>query len=151
MVVALGVGFVVASLASNAPLAQDKDKIVTDRQDVMKQQGRELVVIRNYSQGKADQQVAKTAIESLKKSVPNVPTLFPAGTGIGEVTVKTAAKPEIWREHDKFLADHKTVLGQITTLDTAIQSGDTAKVAALVKEINYCASCHNDFRAEATP
>jgi cytochrome c556 len=128
--------------------AQDKDKIVTDRQDYMKQQGRQLVVIRNYAQGKTDQQAALAAIDSLTKSVANVPTLFPAGTGIGEVSVKTHARPEIWSEHDKFLAAQKTVAGQIADLGAAVKGGDTAKAEALVKQIAFCESCHVTFRAK---
>jgi cytochrome c556 len=67
---------------------------------------------------------------------------------LGEVSVKTKAKPEIWKEHDKFLAADKTVAGQIATLDTAVKSGDKAKVEALFKEIGFCAGCHDTFRAK---
>jgi cytochrome c556 len=130
-----------------AAQAQDKDKIVADRQDYMKQQGRQLVVVRNYAQGKADQQAALAAIESLTKTVANVSNLFPPGTGIGEVSVKTHAKPEIWSEHAKFLEADKTVAGEIAELGAAVKAGDTAKTEALVKQIAFCESCHKTFRA----
>jgi cytochrome c556 len=146
-IITAALGFVaLAGFAVNA-LAQEKDKIVMDRQDYMKQQGRQLVVVRNYAQGKADQQAARAAIDSLTKTVPNVPNLFPPGTGIGEISVKTHAKPEIWSDHAKFLEADKTVAGQIAELGAAVKSGDTAKAEALVKQIAFCEGCHAAFRA----
>ena len=41
-----------------AAWAQDKDKIVADRQETMKQQGREMVAVRNYFQGKGEEAAA---------------------------------------------------------------------------------------------
>jgi cytochrome c556 len=131
-----------------AAWSQDKDKIVNDRQELMKQQGRQLVAVRNYFQDKGDQATATAAIDALMKSVPKVPDSFPPGTGIGEVSVKTRAKPEIWKEHDKFLAADKTVVGQIAQLDTAVKGGDKAKIEAVFKEINFCNGCHDTFRAK---
>src|SRR4051812_2360969 len=131
-----------------AAWAQDKEKIVTDRQETMKQQGWEMVAVRNYFQGKGDEAAATAAIEALNKSLPKVPDLFPPGTGIGEVSAKTRAKPEIWKEHDKFLAADKTVIGQIAQLDAAVKGGDKAKMEAVFKEIDFCSSCHNTFRAK---
>ncbi|HEX6441303.1 MAG TPA: cytochrome c [Stellaceae bacterium] len=143
--------FVAALLAfglwAGTLFAQDKDKVIAERQEAMKQQGREMVAVRNYFQGKAEQEAAITAIEALKKSVPKVPEWFPPGTGIGEVTVKTGAKPEIWQQHDKFLADDKTVIGQIDTLEAAVKSGDKAKVETVFNEIKFCNACHETFRA----
>ena len=60
--------------------AQDKDKIIAERQKLMKDQGREWVVVRNYIEGKADQAAALSAVESLSKSVPTVPNYFPPET-----------------------------------------------------------------------
>jgi cytochrome c556 len=149
MVLAMGAALVAAVLAGSASFAQDKEKIIAERQDLMKQHGRALVVVRNFSEGKSDQQAAIAAVDSLIKTVPTVPTLFPPGTGIGDVSVKTRAKPEIWSEHDKFLAADKTVAVQIAMLDAAVKSGDKEKVAALYKGIGACAGCHNTFRAKA--
>ncbi len=138
----------IAGVAASAASAQDKDRIVTERQEAMKQQGREMVAVRNYFQDKGDQAAAIAAMEGLQKSLPKVPDWFPAGTGIGEVPVKTRAKPEIWGEHDKFLAADKTVIGQIATLDAAVKSGDKTKVEAQFKEIAFCEGCHGTFRVK---
>ena len=73
---------------------------------------------------------------------------FPPGTGIGEVPVKTRAKPEIWQQHDKFLAADKTVMAQIAALDAAVKSGDKPKIEAVFKEVGFCSACHDTFRAK---
>jgi cytochrome c556 len=130
-------------------LAQDNTKIIAERQDAMKQQSRELVAVRNYFQGKGEQAAALSAIDALKKSVPKVPEWFPPGTGIGQVAVKTRAKPEIWQEHDKFLAADKIVAGQIDALEIAVKSGDKAKIEMAFNEIGACKACHDTFRAKA--
>ncbi len=127
--------------------AQDKEKTVRARQAAMKQQGRDLGVVRNYFQGKADQAAAIAAVEDAQKSVATLPPLFPPGTGIGQISIKTRAKPDLWRQQDKFAADHKTVLGQLAELETAIKAGDKSKVEAVFKKIGACQACHNDFRA----
>jgi cytochrome c556 len=138
----------IAAVGGGASVAQDKDRIVTERQEAMKQQGREMVAVRNYFQDKGDQAAAIAAMDSLQKSLVKVPDWFPPGTGIGEVGVKTRAKPEIWREHDKFLAADKTVVGQIATLDAAVKSGDKPKIEAVFKEVGFCSACHDTFRAK---
>ncbi len=138
----------IAGVGAGGASAQDKDRIVTERQEAMKQQGREMLAVRNYFQEKGDQAAAIAAVDSLQKSLPKVPDWFPAGTGIGEVPMKTRAKPEIWQEHDKFLAADKTVIGQIATLDAAVKSGDKPRVEAVFKEIGICSACHDTFRAK---
>lgn len=144
-----GVALIASGLAAGAALAQDKDKIVTERQELMKQQGREWVVIRNYLQDKADHAAAVAATEALAKSVPTVTREFPPATGIGQVSVKTRAKPEIWQDHDKFLAAEKTVAGQVTAVEAALKSGDKEKVEVAFKELDGCNGCHKEFRAPA--
>jgi cytochrome c556 len=140
---------VAIGLSAGAALAQDKEKIVAERQELMKQQGRDMIAIRNFFQGKGEQAQATAAAESLKKSVPTVLNYFPQGTAAGEVTAKTRAKPEIWREHDQFEAAEKKVAAQIDTLDAAVKSGDKARVEAVYNEIKFCDACHVTYRAPA--
>ena len=80
-----GVVLMVAGLASGSAWSQsqDKEKVVAERQELMKQQSREMVAVRNFFQGKGEQAAATAAIESLKKSVPTVDKYFPPGTGPG--------------------------------------------------------------------
>jgi cytochrome c556 len=128
--------------------AADKDKVIADRQDFMKRQVREWVVVRNYVQGSADQQAATAAADNLVKLVPMTPDHFPPGTEGPAPDGKYGAKPEIWTQHDKFLAAQKKVTDQVAALDAALKSGDKAKVEVAFKELDVCNGCHNDFRAK---
>jgi cytochrome c556 len=134
--------------AAGSPLAQDKAKIIAERQNLMKDQGRDAVVVRNYLEGKADQAAALSAVASLTKSIPTVPTYFPPGTEGPSPDGKWAPKPEVWSEHDKFLAAVKKVGDQVVVLDAALRGGDKAKAEAAFKDLNFCSACHEPFRAK---
>ena len=143
----IGAAFAVAA-ASGPALAQDKEKIIAERQDLMKKQIRNWIAIRNYLAGNADQQTAIAAADALTKSVPTVPNYFPPGTAGPTPDGKWATKPEVWTEHDKFLAAVKTVSDQVAALDAAVKSGDKAKVEVAFKELDVCNACHKTFQAK---
>ena len=131
-----------------AVLAADKDQVIKDRQALMKDQIRQWLVVRNYIQGKADQAQAISAVDSLTKSIPKVPDLFPPGTAGPSPSGKFGTKPEVWSEHDKFLAAVKKVADQVAVLAAAVKSGDKAKTASAFKELDACDACHQDFRSK---
>jgi cytochrome c556 len=136
------------SLAAAYSTAADKEQVIKDRQAFMKDQGRQWLVVRNYTQGKADQAAAEAAVASLTKSVPKVPDHFPPDTAGPAPGGKWGTKPEVWNEHDKFLAADKKVADQVAVLDAAVKSGDKTKVEAAFKDLNACNACHQDFRAK---
>jgi cytochrome c556 len=142
------VAMAIAGLGVGIALAQDKDKVIAERQNLMKDQIREWLVVKNYLEGKADQAAALSAVGSLSKSVPTVPNYFPPGTEGPSPDGKWATKPEVWSEHDKFLAAVKKVGDQVAALDVALRSGDKAKVEAAFKDLNVCNGCHDGFRAK---
>jgi cytochrome c556 len=141
-VMALAIG------ATGMAMAADKDQVIKDRQDAMKEQGRQAVIIRNYSEGKGDQAAAQAAVEALTKSLPTVPNLFPPGTDGPTPDGKWGTKPEVWTQNDKFQAAIKEVSAQIAAIGVAVKAGDTAKVAADFKELGFCKACHDTFRAK---
>lgn len=142
MAAALGIAWVGVGTA----WAQDAAAIITKRQEAMKEQGRQAVVIRNYTEGKADQAAALAAVDSLTKSLPTVPNLFPPGTGGPTPDGKWATKPEVWSQRDKFLAAVKQVSDQVAAIGVAIKADDKTKVAADFKELGFCKGCHDTFR-----
>jgi len=144
----LGAVLAIAAANPTGALAVDKDQVLKDRQAAMKEQGRQLIVVRNYLEDKADQAAALAALDSLTKSVPTVPNLFPPGTEGEAPEGKWAAKPEIWSEHDKFLAAGKKVADQIAGLEAAVRSGDKVKAQVAFKDIGFCSGCHDTFRAK---
>ena len=137
---ALGAALAFGAAYSTAALAADKEQVIKDRQAFMKDQGRQWLVIRNYTQGKADQAAAEAAVESLTKSVAKVPDYFPPDTGGPAPDGKWGTKPEIWSEHDKFLEADKKVADQVAALGVAVKSGDKDKVAAAFKDLNMAAA-----------
>jgi cytochrome c556 len=145
---ALGAALAIGAATSIAALAQDKDKVIADRQDFMKKQIREWIVVRNYIQGNADQQAATAAVDNLVKTVPDVPKYFPPGTDGPAPDGKYGTKPEVWTQHDKFLADQKKVTEQVAALSAAIKSGDKAKTEVAFKDLDACNACHDTFRAK---
>jgi cytochrome c556 len=147
--VLLALGILLASAGATGPaLAQDKDKVIADRQNLMKRQVREWIVVRNYLQGNADQQAATAAVDNLAKSLRDVPNYFPSGTAGPTPDGKYATKPEVWTQHDKFLAADKKVADQVAALGAAVKSGDKAKAEVAFKELDGCDACHKDFRAK---
>src|SRR6516164_6353733 len=136
-VAALMIAVAGASVPAQA-LAADKAQVIKDRQAFMKDQARQWLVVRNYTQGKADQAAAEAAVASLTKSVPKVPDHFPPDTAGPAPGGKWGTKPEVWNEHDKFLAADKKVADQVAVLDAAVKSGDKTKVEAAFKDLNAC-------------
>src|SRR5712671_683440 len=117
----------IGAAGSIGVLAADKDKVIADRQDFMKRQIREWIVVRNYVQGTADQPAAAAAVDNLAKLVPDVPKHFPPGTAGPTSDGKWGTKPEVWTQHDKFVAAEKKVTDQVAVLGAAVKSGDKAK------------------------
>lgn len=143
-----GLCFAIGGMAPLAVVAQDKEKVIAERQEVMKRQVRDWVAIRNYLAGNADQQTAAAAADALVKSVPTVPNYFPPGTAGPTPDGKWATKPEVFTEHDKFLAAVKKVSEQVKALDAAVKSGDKARTEVAFKELDTCDACHDTFRAK---
>jgi cytochrome c556 len=144
----IGTAVAIGAMTSIAAWAQDKEKVIAERQDLMKKQVREWIVVRNYVQGTADQQAAITAVDALEKLLPTVPKYFPPGTAGPAPDGKWGTKPEVWTEHDKFLAADKKVEEQVAALGAALKTGDKAKVEVAFKDLDGCNACHNTFRAK---
>ena len=85
-----------------AVVAQDKEAEIKTRQDTMKRQGKDFKAIQDYVKGQVDQAGAEQAIADLQSIAPKIVTLFPEGTGLDAFPGKTGAKPDIWKEWDKF-------------------------------------------------
>lgn len=148
MLLALAAAMAAGLFEPAGVVAQDKQKLLQERQDLMIGQGREWIVIRNYLQDKADQAAALSAVASLEKSVPTVPTYFPPGAEGANPDGNYGPKPEVFSQPDKFAAADKKVTGQVAALSAALKSGDKAKVQVAFKELDFCSACHNTFRAK---
>ena len=62
-------------------------------------------------------------------------------------TGKTDAKPEIWKEWDKFTADANAMEREAAELAKVAQSGNMEAISAQVKKLgDACGSCHKPYR-----
>ena len=71
-------------------------------------------------------------------------------TAFGEGTDKggnTKAKPQIWKDMDKFQAAAKEMQAQVVKLDAAAKSGNLDAIKVAFGETGKaCKACHDDFR-----
>lgn len=145
--VAIGAMIVALSWGVTTVSAQDAAAVVKDRQATMKAQGVAMGGVKKYLDGDADQATATKSAEDLVAISVSLADKFPKGSGNAEVP-SSNAKPEIWTEHDKFVAAQKTLVGQAEKLVVAVKSGDKAAVAAQFAATGKdgCGACHSTFR-----
>jgi cytochrome c556 len=142
-IVGLAIGFGAVTV-----VAQDKEAQIKTRRDTMKRQGDDLKAIVDFSKGEGDQAKAAAAIADLQSLAPKIADLFVPGTGMDAFPGKTGAKPEIWKEWDKFKAIPAVLKAEEDKLADAIKSGDKAAVGAQVANTGKsgCGSCHTPYR-----
>src|SRR5258708_32002783 len=140
LVVALGWGTAVAS-------AQDREAIVKERLATMRAMSAAIGGIKKYLDGQADQVQAKNA-EDVVKAALSLPEKFPDGTGMEAFPDKSAAKPVIWTDSDRFIAIQQNLVAQAQRLEVAVKTGDKKAVAEeYVATINKgCGACHETYR-----
>jgi len=149
-----GISFAAAALAlmmgfgTVGVLAQDKEQQIQTRRDTMKRQGADFKAIQDYVKGEGDQAAAEKAIADLQTIAPKIPDLFPAGTGLDAFPGKTGAKPDIWKEWDKFKAIPPVLASDEEKLAAAIKAGDKAAIGAQLANTgkNGCGACHTPYR-----
>lgn len=149
----VGLGIVAAALGAVmiwAPLAEaagpDETQAAFDhRVDTMKRMGHALyVTIGKVVRGKAelgpDTAEAAETIVTLSASIP---TLFPAGSNVGD----SRMKPEISIAGPRVQELAAGVQQAAASLAAAAKSGDkTALAAAYKAQDEACEACHRDFR-----
>lgn len=148
------VGVVAAALAAVigvgvvSGFAEDKEAIIKERRDAMKRQGDDFKAISEYAKGEGDQATAMAKINDLLALNPKIVDLFVPGTGMDAFPGKTGAKPEIWKEWDKFKTLPEGLKTDEEKLAAAIKSGDKAAVQAQLAETgkNGCSPCHTPYR-----
>lgn len=138
--VAAGVGVAGAALAQEA--------VVTNRQDAMKAQAKDLGAVKAFIDGKGELAAAQSAGDDLTKRMTEIPDLFPPRTGMAEFPGKSYARPVIWTDWDKFKEAQSNADQKAVALAAALKSGDKAKVEAAFADMgkNGCGGCHTTFR-----
>ena len=144
----IGAAAIVALVGVGAAWSEDGEAVIKTRQDTMKAQGKALGAIKAYVEGKGELAAAQAAGPTLASDVAKIPTLFPPKTGMAEFPGKSWAKPAVWSDHDKFLAQAKTAEEKAKALDAALKAGDMEKIKAAFGDMgkNGCGACHEPFR-----
>lgn len=146
----IGLVAVVAAIGLGAAgsMAQDKEAAVKHRRETMKRQGADFKAIQDYAKGEGDQAAALAGINDLLAINPKIVDLFVPGTSTTDFPGATGAKPEIWKEWDKFKMIPAALRGEEETLAAAIKSGDKQAVGAQLANTgkNGCGSCHTPYR-----
>jgi cytochrome c556 len=147
---AAALGVVVAG--AGVTWAQDAATVITQRQDVMKAQGKAFGAVRAFTEDKGDLAAAKAGGAELVKITPTIATLFPQKTSTTDFPGKSYAKPEIWAQWDKFNEAVKVANEKAIALNTALQGGDKAAIKAAFDAMGKdgCGGCHTPFRERKT-
>ena len=134
--------------ATGFAAAQDKETVLKDRQATMKEQGKDVGVVKAYLDGKGDLAQAKTGAANLTQTTKKIPQLFPAGTGGPSPDGDYVAKPEIWTDWNKFLEAQKAAAAKADALLVAVNGGDKNAIEAAFNDRgkNGCGGCHTTFR-----
>lgn len=87
---------------------------------------------------------AVAADAALVETLSKLPwSAFPAGSE----TSDSKARPEIWKEQDKFKAASEKMQTEVAKLSTAAKSGDLAAIKTAFGDAGKsCKACHDDFR-----
>jgi cytochrome c556 len=133
---------------SVAPLAQDKEAVLKNRETLMKGQAKDLGSVKAYTDGKGDLAQAETGAANLTQSTKKIPDVFPPGSGGTSSDGKYSTKPDIWSDWNKFLDVQKTATAKADTLLVAVKSGDKAAIQTAFGDLgkNGCGACHETFR-----
>jgi cytochrome c556 len=150
-VAALAAALLAVALTGGTACAQDGAKVLAERQDLMKQQGKDMKAVKDYIDGKGELGPAQSAAADLTQTMAKIPAEFPKDTGM-EQFPKSGAKPAIWTEWDKFLAAQKTAAAKAEALNAAFKGGDKAAITAAFGDLgkNGCGGCHEPFREKKT-
>lgn len=136
-----------AMTAGGAFAQSSMAQAVKDRQAHFKQQGGAFKgVLDELKKDQPDKAVVSANATKLKGLAAQLPTWFPKGSG-PEAGVKTAAKPDVWRDPATFSAAAQRLQAETAKLDQLAMAGDMDAVKAQARVVGgACKNCHDKFR-----
>ncbi len=150
----LGATLVIALIGVTvSAMAADVDAVVKERQATMKQQGKNMGVVKAFIDGKSDQTAAVAAATDLTRTTQKIPELFPPGTDKPSPSGDYAPKPAIWTNWSKFIEAQKAAAAKADALLAAVKAGDKAAIQTAFADLgkNGCGNCHTNFREKLKP
>jgi cytochrome c556 len=140
------VGAALLVLGVSAALAQNT-AVIKQRQDLMKANGEALRAPSAMMKGEAPFDVAKVraSLKALQDNAAKLKGLWPENSKTGG---NTRALPAIWTNPKDFLDWFDGLANDAKAAETSIKDEASFK-KELPNIIDYCNSCHKDFRAPA--
>jgi cytochrome c556 len=90
------------------------------------------------------------AAASLAKWAKALPGMFPPGTGQGETSADTQARPEVWKDRAGFERAAANYAAATVRLAEMAEANDTAGFTKQLDQVNQaCAICHGSYKAGA--
>jgi cytochrome c556 len=143
-VAAVGAAFLVAAAA---PAALSPDQYVAARQASFDMSAMVAGQLRATAKDGTDVTGMVYAATGLGRWARVLPTLFPAGSGEGDVKVFTQARPAIWSDRATFEAAAARYAAAADKLAGLAKAGDTEGFKAGVTEVSAaCNACHAKFK-----
>ncbi len=131
------------------PVAQERAAaFMRERHKKYEQLGKAMKVIGRELKGDSpDLAAVRKNAAIISAFAPQIPSLFPPGTGpdVG----KTEAKAEIWQKPEDFMAKSTAFTAAARAFDTAAQGTDLAAIRAAQGTLGKaCKACHDLYREE---
>ena len=141
----------IAMFGAGPALAQAaNEKVMQDRQTLMKQQGADMGAVKGYLDDKNDLAKASAGAADLAATMKKLPDVFPPNTAGPNPDGKYETKAEVWSDWNGFLAQRDTAAKKVEVLEAALKGGDKAAIQTAFGDLGKegCGGCHQKFRAE---
>ncbi len=138
-----------AACEDKKEIAADPAQVVTQRQDLMKDNGMHMKAINEFVEnGKGTAADVKTHAEALQANAKRLPALFPAGTSADDMPGKSYAKADIWAKKPEFDKAAYVLEEQAEKLAAVAGAGDAAAIKVQLASLgnDACGGCHKAFR-----
>lgn len=124
--------------------AQDNEAFIQYRQKVMTSNGANMGAIGDILKNKLPYQ---NHIQVHAQEIQRMSTVIADAFKKEAAAGKTDAKPEIWKEWDKFAAAADAMGREAAQLATVAQGGNMEAIGAQVKKLgDACGNCHKPYR-----
>jgi cytochrome c556 len=139
-------GVTLLALGTSMALAQNT-AVIKERQDLMKANADAVKGPGAMMKGEAPFDLAKVqaSLKRLQDVAIKLKPLWPENSKIGG---DTRALPAVWKDHKEYLDWFDGISGDAKAAAEAIKDEATFKTE-WPKVVDYCGSCHKDYRAPA--
>lgn len=124
-------------------------RVQAERGQTMKGLGRAMRTVKLFTAGRGTREAAREAAAAIAGTASDLPSLFPAGTGM-DVLADSEAASAIWENWSGFTAAATVFRDKAAVLEAALAAGDSELIGSAFEDLgwNGCGGCHRAFRQE---